>query len=64
MGKLKDQLVQLVQQNAQRRTAEFAVAFIQAESKEKQALVAAWEIERDLAETCQECLLRSLPVDR
>jgi hypothetical protein len=56
MGELKDELVQLAQQNAQRKTAEFAVAYMGAESEEKQTLVAAMEIERWLAETCRLCL--------
>jgi hypothetical protein len=56
MLKLKDQMVQIIGQNAVDKTTELAGRFVHAPAKEKEAILAGIDFERWLAETCQECL--------
>ena len=59
MSKLKDQIIQLIEQNARRRVAVLASEYVRAKPEEKEAIQAGIAIERWLADTCQECLDRS-----
>jgi hypothetical protein len=56
MGELKDRIIRLIEQNAARKVSELSGEYVQAESGEKEALAAAIDIERELAESCQESL--------
>ena len=60
MSKLKDQIIRLIEQNARSKVAVLASEYVRAKPEEKEAIQAGIEIERWLAETCQECLDHSL----
>ena len=53
---LKDQLLQIIGHNSQRKAAKLVDEFIQAEDEEKEGLLASIEIEKWLSECCQSCL--------
>jgi len=55
MSKLKNQIIQLIRQKARRKVAALAGEYVRAKSEEREAIQAGIEIERWLAETCQEC---------
>ena len=59
MNKLKNQILQLIQQNSRRKVAALAGEYVRAKPEEREAIHAGIEIERWLAETCQECLEHS-----
>ena len=59
MSKLKDQIIRLIEQNAKRKVAVLASEYVRAKPEEREAIQAGIEIERWLADTCQECLDRS-----
>lgn len=56
MRTLKDQIVRLIGDDAERQVARLAGEFARAASEEKEDLLAALEFQRWLAETCWECL--------
>ena len=56
MGRTKDQIIHLIEQNAARKVSDLSGQYVRAKSGEKEALAAAIEIERWLAESCEECL--------
>jgi hypothetical protein len=56
MTKLMDQMLQLIQHDADRKLAEFAGQFVRAAPEEKETILAGIDFERWLAETCEECL--------
>ena len=58
MTDLKDQVVQLIRQNAARRAMAFAGELVRAASPDKEAIRAGMDFERWLAETCDDCLLK------
>ena len=59
MSKLKDQIIRLVEQNARSKVAALAGEYIRAKPEDKEAIQAGIDIERWLAEACQECLEHS-----
>ena len=56
MGELKDRIIRLIEQNAANKVSDLAGEYVRAKSEQKEAIVAAIEVERCLAESCQECL--------
>ena len=56
MTKLKDQLLRIIQKNADRKVALLANEYVKASPDEKEAIQAGIQIERWLSEMCQECL--------
>jgi hypothetical protein len=56
MGELKDRIIRLIEQNAAKKVSDLAGEYVRAESGQKEAIIAAIEVERYLAESCQECL--------
>ena len=56
MGELKDQIIRLIEQNAAKKVSDLAGEYVQAKSGQKEAIIAAIEVERCLAESCRECL--------
>ena len=56
MSKLKEQMLRLIQQKANRKVAVLSTRYVQANPLEKEAFHAAMEIERWLAESCGHCL--------
>ncbi len=56
MGELKDQIIRLIEQNAAKKVSDLAGQFVRAKPEEKEAIMAGIEVERYLAESCQECL--------
>ena len=56
MTKLKDQLLRIIQQNADRKVALLANEYVKASLDEKEAIQAGIQIERWLSESCQQCL--------
>jgi len=59
MSKLKDQIIQLIERNARSKVAALASEYVRAEPEEREAIQAGIEIERWLAETCQDCLRKT-----
>jgi hypothetical protein len=59
MSRLKRMILQLVQQNARRKVAILASEYVRAKPEEREAIQAGIEIERWLAEVCEECLSQS-----
>jgi hypothetical protein len=55
MTKLKDRMVQLIQQDAAEKMAAFAAEMICGASEEKEAILAGLDFERWLEQACQEC---------
>ena len=56
MGKLKDQIISLIQQNAAKKVADLSEEYVQAKPEDKEAIQAAIDIERWLSENCHDCL--------
>ena len=56
MGELKDRIIRLIEQNAAKKVSDLAGEYVRAKPEEKEAIIAAIEVERCLAESCQECL--------
>ncbi len=56
MTKLKDRMVQLIQQDAAEKMGAFAAEMIHAAPEEKEQILAGLEFERWLEQTCRECL--------
>ena len=56
MGELKDRIIHLIEQNAAKKLAELSGEYVRAKSGQKEALAAGIDIEREVAESCQECL--------
>ena len=56
MGELKDRIIRLIEQNAAKKVSNLSGEYVRAKSKEKEAIQAGIEIERWVAESCQECL--------
>ena len=56
MGPLKDEIVRLIGERAEKEAAYLASEFARAASKERENLLAALEYEKWLAETCWLCL--------
>ena len=52
----KDILLEQIRRKSQREAARLAGEFARAASEEKEAILAALEIEKWLAESCAECL--------
>ena len=58
MSKLKDQIIQLIEQDANRKVAAFASEYVRAKSEEREAIQAGIRFERWLADSCRESLER------
>ena len=56
MTKLQDQILRIIQQNADRKVALLANEYVKASPDEKEAIQAGIRIERWLSESCQQCL--------
>ena len=56
MGKLKDQMVELIGRQAEQEVARLSGEFARAASEDKEAILAHMEFERWLAEACWLCL--------
>ena len=56
MTELKNQMLQVIRHNADKKVAELAGEFVRVVPQEKEAILAGIDFERWLAETCQECL--------
>jgi len=56
MRKTKEQVIQLIEQKARRNVAALAGQYARARPEEREDIQAGIEIERWLAETCQECM--------
>jgi len=56
MGELKDRIVRLIEQNAAKKVSELSSEYIRAKPEEKEVIQAAIDVERWLAESCQDCL--------
>ena len=56
MSKTKDEIIRLIEQNAARKVSDLSGQYVRAKSGQKEALAAAIDTERWLAESCGECL--------
>jgi hypothetical protein len=56
MGQLKDRIIQLIEQHAAKKVSDLAGQYVRAASEQKEAITAGIEIEREIAQSCQECL--------
>ena len=56
MGKQKDQIIRLIEQNAARKVSKLSGEYVRAKSGQKEAILAAIDVERTLAESCRQCL--------
>jgi hypothetical protein len=56
MGELKDQIIRLIEQNAVKKVATLSGEFVRAKSGQKEAICAAIDVERCVAESCRDCL--------
>ena len=56
MGELKDRIIRLIEQNAAKKVSDLSGEYVPANPEEKEAIQAGIEIERWVAESCQECL--------
>ncbi len=56
MGELKDRIIRLIEQDAAKKVSQLSSEYIRAKSEQKEAICAAIEVERCVAENCQECL--------
>ena len=56
MSGTKDEIVRLIEQNAARKVSDLSGDYVRAKSGQKEALAAAIDTERWLAESCEECL--------
>jgi len=57
MNKPRDQMIRLIQADAAARLADLSNRYVQAQPAEREGIQAAIEIERWLAESCEDCLL-------
>jgi hypothetical protein len=55
MSEVKDMLLEAVRRRAEREAARLAGEFVRAAAEDKEAILAALEFERWLAETCWFC---------
>jgi hypothetical protein len=56
MGETKDRIIHLIEQEATRNLADLSGEYVRIEPRHREAIRAAMDIERWLAESCQECL--------
>jgi len=56
MGELKDRIIRLIEQNAAKKVSKLSGEYVRAKSGQKEAFYNAIEVERCVAESCQECL--------
>jgi hypothetical protein len=56
MSNLKEQMLRLIQQKANRKVAVLSTRYVHANPGEKEVIHAAMEIERWLAASCRQCL--------
>ncbi|MHC4643762.1 MAG: hypothetical protein ACYS32_19130 [Planctomycetota bacterium] len=56
MGELKDRIIRLIEQDAAKKVSQLSGEYVWAKSGQKEAVAAGIEVERCLAESCQECL--------
>ena len=56
MGELKDRIIRLIEQNAAKKVSDLAGQYVRAKPEQKETICAAIEVERCVAESCQECL--------
>ena len=56
MGKLKDRIIRLIEQGAAKKVSQLSGEYVRAKPGQKEAVAAGIEVERYLAESCQECL--------
>ena len=56
MGKLKDRIIRLIEQNAAKKVSDLSGKYARAKSEEKEAIQAGIELERWVSESCRECL--------
>ena len=56
MNKIKNQIIHLIQQKSRRKVAALAGEYVQAKPEEREAIQAGIEIERWLADACEQCL--------
>ena len=56
MGKLKDRIIRIIEQNAAKKISQLSGEYARAKPEQKEAICAAIEVERCVAESCQECL--------
>jgi hypothetical protein len=56
MGETKDRIVRLIEQAAAQKVVDLSREYVHAEPGPREAIQAALEIERWLAESCRECL--------
>ncbi len=56
MGELKDRIIRLIEQNAAKKASDLAGQYVRAKPEQKETICAAIEVERCVAESCQECL--------
>ena len=56
MGELKDQIIRLIEQYAAKKVVQLSGEYIRAKTGQKEVIIAGIEVERYLAQSCQECL--------
>jgi len=56
MGELKDRIIRLIEQNAAKKVSDLSGEYVRAKPGKKELIHAAIEVERDLSESCRECL--------
>ena len=56
MGELKNRIVRLIEQDAAKKVAQLSGEFVRAKSGQKEVILAGIEVERYVAQSCQECL--------
>ena len=56
MGELKNRIIRLIEQDAAKKVSKLSGEYVRAKSGQKEAVAAGIEVERYLAESCQECL--------
>ena len=56
MGETKDRIVRLIEQAAARKVAEFSREYVSSPPGNKEAIQAAIDVERWLAQSCRDCL--------
>ena len=56
MKPIKDEMLEVILRRAEREAALLANEFVRAASEEREAILAALEMEQWVAESCRECL--------
>lgn len=56
MGTAKEQIIRHIRDDSRRKVAEFSKEFVRAKSQDKEDILAAMELHRDLADMCDVCL--------